>query len=317
MIRRLKKDVLEQLPDKVRSVVVLEIDKKATKKLQTQMGRIENDHKKFNDSNADHNDSDKKESTSVVDWGQNEHLTVDEQSGVDALRMLELRNSSLMACFRDTGLVKIPGIRDYIGDLFENGEKFLIFAHHRQVLDEIEAKVRELIGEHYIRIDGETKEKFRKEYVDKFQNNEACRIAVLSITAAGLGLTLTKATTVVFAELFWNPSTLLQCEDRAHRISQNEVVNVVYLIGKDTLDDKIFPMIHNKIQVISKTLSGKDIEMKVDSYKECLSNRAVSASASETDTPLKQTDKTSKKEFVQSSLDSFVVSTPETKKVLK
>ncbi|ETO19016.1 DEXH-box helicase [Reticulomyxa filosa] len=265
LTRRLKKDVLEQLPDKVRSVVVLEIDKKAVKALQVAIGRLDKQRERRMKTD---NDMDRAEEDVVIDMKSNSENAPEMRSGADALKMLELKNENLMACFRDTGIVKIPGIKDYIADLFETGEKFLIFGHHIHVLNEIENKVSELAGTAYIRIDGDTKEIKRKEYVEKFQNDDKCRIAILSITAAGMGVTLTKATTVVFAELFWNPSVLLQCEDRAHRISQKEVVNVVFLVGRDTLDDRIFPMIHYKLQVISKTLSGKNMDLKVDSYTE-------------------------------------------------
>jgi hypothetical protein len=63
------------------------------------------------------------------------------------------------------------------------------------------------------------------------------RAAVLSITAAGTGLTLHAAASVVFAELFWNPGQLQQAEDRAHRLGQKASVEVKYLVAKGTLDD--------------------------------------------------------------------------------
>ncbi|EPZ31538.1 P-loop containing nucleoside triphosphate hydrolase domain-containing protein [Rozella allomycis CSF55] len=68
-------------------------------------------------------------------------------------------------------------------------------------------------------------------------NKEDIKVALLSITAASVGLTLTSATTVVFAELYWNPGVLVQAEDRARRIGQKDSVNVHYLLAKGTLDD--------------------------------------------------------------------------------
>jgi SWI/SNF-related matrix-associated actin-dependent regulator of chromatin subfamily A-like protein 1 len=70
----------------------------------------------------------------------------------------------------------------------------------------------------YIRIDGHTKAETRHEYVTKFQNEKSCKVALLSITAACLGLTLTAASTVVFAEVHWTPALMQQAEDRTHRI---------------------------------------------------------------------------------------------------
>jgi SWI/SNF-related matrix-associated actin-dependent regulator 1 of chromatin subfamily A len=70
----------------------------------------------------------------------------------------------------------------------------------------------------YMRIDGQTKAEHRQENVKKFQNDKICRVALLSITAACLGLTLTAASTVVFAEVHWTPALMQQAEDRSHRI---------------------------------------------------------------------------------------------------
>ncbi len=84
----------------------------------------------------------------------------------------------------------------------------------------------------YIRIDGSTDSESRKKYVDEFQTNDNVRVAVLSITAANAGLTLTAAQLVIFAELFWTPGVLLQAEDRAHRIGQTDSVLVQYLVAK-------------------------------------------------------------------------------------
>lgn len=74
-------------------------------------------------------------------------------------------------------------------------------------------------------------------------------MAVLSLTAASTGLTLTSANMVVFAELYWTPSVLLQAEDRVHRIGQEREVKIVYLIASGTLDDLMWPLIGDKLEV--------------------------------------------------------------------
>ena len=82
-------------------------------------------------------------------------------------------------------------------------------------------------------------------------------MAILSITAACLGITLTAASTVVFAEVHWTPALMLQAEDRAHRIGQEKsCVNIYYLFGEQTLDEILFPMINFKSHIISNTLDG-------------------------------------------------------------
>ena len=70
-----------------------------------------------------------------------------------------------------------------------------------------------------------------------FQEDPSIRCALLSINAASVGLTLTAASTIVFAELTWTPAILHQAEDRAHRIGQKNSVNIYYMQGHGTLDD--------------------------------------------------------------------------------
>lgn len=89
--------------------------------------------------------------------------------------------------------------------VLETKSKFLVFAHHQIMLDAVE-KVMKRKDKKYIRIDGNTTNDQRKYFVDKFQADENYVCAVLSITAANAGLTLTAATIVLFAELHWNPS---------------------------------------------------------------------------------------------------------------
>ena len=89
----------------------------------------------------------------------------------------------------------------------------------------------------------------RKHLCDAFQCDDNVRVALLSITAANAGLTLTAAQLVVFAELFWNPGILTQAEDRAHRIGQTDSVTVRYLVAKCTADDELWPMIQISAQI--------------------------------------------------------------------
>ncbi len=108
--------------------------------------------------------------------------------------------------------------------------KCLIFAHHLEVLDVLENRVSKMFkGKGHIRIDGKVNPRERHDRVTLFQTNPASRVAVLSVTAAGSGLTLTAASKVFFAELHWPPGVLAQAEDRVHRNGQRNAVNIDYL----------------------------------------------------------------------------------------
>lgn len=117
------------------------------------------------------------------------------------------KRGALLAYFQETSKVKATAVCEYVNDLLESGKKLLVFAHHQNMLNEIEAEIVKNKYD-YIRIDGSTKSENRQVLVDRFQNTDDCLCALLSITAASTGITLTKASLVLFAELFWNPGIL-------------------------------------------------------------------------------------------------------------
>ncbi|MGH0136271.1 UNVERIFIED_CONTAM: hypothetical protein FKN15_064523 [Acipenser sinensis] len=121
-------------------------------------------------------------------------------------------------------------------------------------------------GMSYIRIDGSTPSADRQALCQQFQFSEKSCVAVLSITAANMGLTLCSADLVVFAELFWNPGVLIQAEDRVHRIGQTCSVNIHYLVAKGTADDYLWPMIQEKMNVLEQAgLSETNISENAES----------------------------------------------------
>lgn len=89
------------------------------------------------------------------------------------------------------------------------------------------------------------------------------QVAILNIKAAGVGLTLTRASTVVFAELAWTPSEVQQAEDRAHRIGQSNCVSVQLLIVKDSIDELMWDMLQNKLAMTGQVLDGQAERMQV------------------------------------------------------
>jgi len=218
MIRRLKSDVLQQLPSKQRCMVVLD----PTKVDVTNKTIMEKELA-----------------------AQRTNVTGMEKRGL------------LLEWYSATAQCKMAAVQDYVRDLVTGDAKFLLFCHHQVMMAGL-AEVLESTKTGFIRIDGSTPSELRKTYVDRFQTSPSCQVALLSITAANSGITLTAASLVVFAEIYWNPGILTQAEDRAHRIGQTDSVTVQYLVAKGTADDQLWPMIQKKLDVLNKAGLTKD-----------------------------------------------------------
>ncbi|KAL3317011.1 SWI/SNF- matrix-associated actin-dependent regulator of chromatin subfamily A-like protein 1 [Cichlidogyrus casuarinus] len=165
--------------------------------------------------------------------------------------------AQILEYYHETGLVKIPAVHEYILDLVESGQKFVLFAHHSEMMSNLTSLLTKRRIE-FIKIDGSTNPKDRNRLVECFQNKETCQVAVLSITAACTGLTLTAAKLVVFAELAWNPGQLIQAEDRVYRIGQRESVTIQYLIAENTVDTYLWNVLEQKLKVLKQAGLNKE-----------------------------------------------------------
>ena len=253
MIRRLKKEVMSQLPPKKRQKVEIQTDPKVIKQIMAINLSSEKIIEKFSQIN---NSSLNPNLVTFINEGKDE--------GEEGDSLLSLFNK----VYNLSAEAKADGVKEYIHYLIENKCKFLIFAHHILMLDTIEQEVKKMKVD-YIRIDGKVKLEKRQEYVRKYQTDETCLVAILSITACYTGITLTAASTVVFSELHMTPAVMIQAEDRAHRIGQeHECVNIHYLYGPDTIDEVLFKMLNQKQNIFSNTLDNmvKNMEVK-NTYK--------------------------------------------------
>jgi SWI/SNF-related matrix-associated actin-dependent regulator 1 of chromatin subfamily A len=156
---------------------------------------------------------------------------------------------------------KLPQVIEWLEDVLEstggNGNgKVVVFYHHKEIGDKLEAHFQKIS----VRIDGDTPAQKRQEYVDRFQNDPEVRMFLGNIQAAGMGITLTAASTVAFVELPWAPALLDQAEDRCHRIGQKYVVNVYYLVAAGTIEEDMAKVLDQKRQVVKMVLDGKEIE---------------------------------------------------------
>jgi SNF2 family DNA or RNA helicase len=244
MIRRLKKDVLTELPPKIRQVVELEWNEDDNDVICAM--RLENAYLKT-----------KAGSDNAIELAVRAELAKASESDDEYKAAIEAIGERVKISFEemaevrhDTAVAKIPYCIDYIETLLESGQKIIIMAHHHDVVHAF-AKKWPLES---VTITGETKLDDRQNNVDRFQNDENCKLAICFIKAAGVGITLTAASTVVFVELDWIPGNITQAEDRAHRIGQSDTVNVYHLVLKESIDVNMARTLIDKQKVIEAAL---------------------------------------------------------------
>ncbi|CAI2165472.1 9268_t:CDS:1 [Funneliformis geosporum] len=167
------------------------------------------------------------------------------------------KRANFLKLYEESGRAKVPAIQDYLLSLKDDYKKYIVFGHHKDVLDQICYVLRK-DQIRFIRIDGQTDVRLRQDFVEKFQNEREIKFAVLSLTAASTGLNLQSADGVIFAELSWNPSTLAQGENRAHRIGRIGDVEIKYIIAKDTLDLVQWQMLKKKSKVLGIIFDNED-----------------------------------------------------------
>lgn len=226
MVRRIKRDVLSTLPKKTRHTIMLEIN-------ESLLGEINEGFAKWKDINR-------------------ELIYIKDEA--NKMKKFQERKVLISTLFRLTGEAKIDAVKRWVQQLIETNETFLFFSYHKSCLDEIESIIGHLS---YMRIDGSTPAEKRQQNIHKFQSGQ-CKIALLSIMAAGTGLTLTKASTVVFGELYWVPGIMVQAEDRVHRISQTQPVDIYHLLGKNTLDDRIYNNLIEKLKTLDALVDNRN-----------------------------------------------------------
>ncbi len=133
-------------------------------------------------------------------------------------------------------LAKAPSVARYVEELLETQDKVIVMAYHKDVVKVIADK---LANHGVVMVTGGTSATAKQDAVDQFQTNPEVRVFVGNINAAGVGLTLTAASQVVFAELDWTPANIEQAEDRANRMGQTKLVNIHYVVAEGSLDQRL------------------------------------------------------------------------------
>jgi SWI/SNF-related matrix-associated actin-dependent regulator 1 of chromatin subfamily A len=245
MVRRLKKDVLKDLPPKRRQLVMLE-DSKVDWAKHPQFKRWREVYEKQHEMALAQLEAAKTD----ADY-KNAVLALEKFTGIAFEEMSKFRH--------ETALVKLPLALQYIQDLLESGvENMVIFAHHVDVLQKIYQQFRE----DAVMVSGGVSEKARESAVRDFQAKKK-RIFVGQTRAAGVGITLTAANVVVFVESDWVPGVLSQAEDRLCRIGQKKMVHVIHLVLGNTLDSNMTKRVVEKQAIIDKALDTMaELKMK-------------------------------------------------------
>ena len=255
MIRRLKCDVLRELPPKRRQAVIVECQLEEMRREMKGMDRLEAQLTRLVDANNE-------AAAGGAPPAAEEKEVKAEGKGA--------WKGDVMHLFTLTARAKERVVCEYVVDLLESLDKFLVFFHHQSLADAISAALAHR-NTSFIRIDGATPPAQRQQYVNAFQSDPSIRVGLLSITAASTGFTLHAASTVIFAELFWSPAWLLQAEDRVHRIgTQAACVNIQYVLGKGTVDELIWPLLCSKLECLSLALNGmkSDASMGIDAVND-------------------------------------------------
>ena len=237
MVRRLKKDVLTELPPKRRQLLEFSGETEAVEREQLaythSQERLEVLRAAVQLAKAQ---SDEEYDRAVQ--------ALREGAGAAFTEMAKLRHA--------TALAKVPYVIEHLTDALEGG-KVITFAHHKDVIAQI---VEAFPG--CVSITGDTPMATRQAAVDRFQTDPTCTLIVGNLQAMGVGLTLTASAHVVFAELDWVPGVMSQAEDRAHRIGQLESVLVQHLVLEGSLDAVMAKRLMAKQEVIDRALDERE-----------------------------------------------------------
>ena len=237
-VRRLKRDVLTELPPKVHTVLEFEGDED-----------IITEYRILHEGLQDEVDELLKE---AADATGSDDEAVRDAAGMQALQTNA--GSFFGKLERLTQLAadaKMSEIEEWIEEFLESGKKLVVFARHRKIVNAIAEKFGD-----GCKIQGGMSDKQKQDCIDKFQNDDSQKVIACSIKAGGVGHTLTAASDVLFIEQGWNPADQDQAADRCHRMGQRDSVTVYTAICNDTIDQGIYDLIEHKRIVVNQVTDG-------------------------------------------------------------
>lgn len=235
ILRRLKKDVLKELPDKVENVYYQEFNEEERKIYLANLAQINLELQE------------KLQMDTMDKFVILAMMTRLRQLCCDARLLYE--NVSMLSS-------KLQGCLDILSAAKTSNKKVLLFSSFTSMLELIET---ELLKENisYLKLTGETKKEDRHAYVESFQHGNY-DVFLISLKAGGTGLNLTAAEIVIHFDPWWNMSAQNQATDRAHRIGQTKNLQVYKLIMKDSIEEKILKMQERKMNLADAFIAGNE-----------------------------------------------------------
>lgn len=149
---------------------------------------------------------------------------------------------------------KMERMIELVQEIVASGQKAIIFSNWESMTEVARGKLKSYNPAY---ITGATKADERMKEVDRFQNDDKCKVIIGTIGAMGTGLTLTAAQNVIFLDSPWNMALKAQAEDRAHRIGTKGTVNIITLVCKNTIDERIEELVEKKGQIADALVDGK------------------------------------------------------------
>ncbi len=221
--RREKSKVLTQLPDKVRQVMSCDITNR----------------KEYQDAERD-----------LIDYLKR-YKEADDEKIQKSLKGEVMVRIGILKDITARG--KLKEVIDFVKDFRENGKKIILFCNLHEIVDWLLVAFPSAVC-----VTGRQNMQEKQASVDAFQKNPKTDIIICSIKAASAGITLTAASDVAFIELPWTYADCDQAESRAHRIGQKDSVNCYYLLGRRTIDQKLYRIIEEKKHISNAVLGAED-----------------------------------------------------------
>jgi SNF2 family DNA or RNA helicase len=243
-MRRLKRDVAADLPDKIEQEMIVPLAEEQAKLYKQVLGQV----RKSVLSEVE------KKGVSKAQIQILAALTRLRQVACDP-RLMKLPDTDFSA--EDSG--KLGALLEIIDEAVDGDHRVLVFSQFVEMLNHIRAAL-DTAGVRYEYLDGSTKDRLEK--VDHFNEDPSVPVFLISLKAGGTGLNLTGADTVVHFDPWWNPAVEDQATDRAHRIGQTKNVNVYKLIAAGTVEEKILELSAKKRALVSNVLSTEGSPLK-------------------------------------------------------